>query len=1020
MKIHLHGRKFHKHLFLHRQSFLLRVVFLLPVLFLFALPVMAQNRTITGKVTDSKDGSPIPGVSIAAQGSTSGTVTDVNGNFKLTAPSSVKTISVSFIGYGKQQITVTDAPLNIALVASATALNEVAVVGVGYGTQRKKDVTGAVESIGAKDFNQGSVINPLSQINGKVAGVVITSAGGDPNSAVNIQIRGQTSISGNQQPLIVVDGVVLDDPNQFQMLQPGDIESYDILKDASATAIYGSRGANGVLLVTTKKGKAGKATIDYNGFVSIDNQSKYYDLLNASEYTTAITNLHDQQVAAGQPAINLPTYLKGGNTDWQKAITRTGITTSNNLSISGGTNGFNYRGSASYQNQEGIVLNSGKKQLGLRFNAEQKALDDKLDVTFGISNTSTDHRQINYDVFRDVFNSPPTYPIKNPDGSYNYFSDFAEGNAVAHALQTYNPNYEYLTIINSNINYTVIPGLIAGATGSINRDNYQGHFFAPVYPNETTINNASENNLNQNSYKGNLHINFDKTFGKNTLSATAVYEYNDYLTQGFSAGGNNYLVPEQQDNNLGAGNPTQQSIGSFKTEYKIVSLLGRVNYNYDGRFYATVSIRRDGSDKFGTNQQYGNFPSFDVAYRIKRDLLKDVSWIDDLKIRAGYGVVGNGDAIGPYQTQVLYGTQSRYYNPTNSAFQYPYAYLPSQNANPDLKWEERKGKNIGFDFSLFNGRLSGDFNYYNDRTENMLYPSYQVPTPPFFVNTIEANVGSLSNKGFEIALSGQILKGDGLNWSANGQITIPKTKILKLSGTYNGIPIAADQIASGFAQGRGLSSNPITFIQPDYAPYVFYLPHYTGADANGNQEFDGQTLAQNPNPKSRYIDPSEKFNYGLTNTFTYHNWSFNFFLRGVYGQKIFNNTLLDNETITRLPGNNTTREALTNGVKDSPFASDRWLEGASYLRLDNATLSYSFKNIPGIASLRVYFSTNNLFVITKYRGIDPEIATAPNTSVVAGGFSGIGQLPYIDASYGGYGYYPKTRSFVLGTSISLK
>ncbi len=983
----------------------------LALLCFFVLPAMAQNKVINGKVTDSKDGSPLTGVSVVAKGSNVGTVSGVDGSFKLTVSSSTTSIVLTYIGYDKQEVDVSNGgPVNVKLVNSSTNLNEVIVV--GYGSQQKKDVTGAVERITSKDFNGGSVQNPLSQIDGKVAGVVITSAGGDPNANVNIQIRGQTSISGNQQPLIVVDGVILDDPNNFQLIAPGDIASYDILKDVSATAIYGSRGANGVMLVTTKKGAAGKTTIDYNGFVGIDNQSKYFDLLNASEYTTAITNLHNQEVAANQPAINLSSYLKGGNTDWQKAITRTAVSQSNNLSISGGGKDFNYRASVNYQNQEGIVLNDGRKDLGFRFNGESKALNDKLDVTFGISNNSVTHDQINYDIFRDVFNSPPTYPVKNPDGSYNYFADFAEGNAVAHAVQTYNPNYEYLTILNATVNYTFFPGLVGGATGSVNRDNYQGHYFVPIFPNETNLNSASQDNINNNSYKGNFHLNYDKTFGKNTLSATAVYEYNDYLYSTFSAGGNNYLVPDEQDNNLGAGNPTQQSISSAKTEYKIISFLGRVNYNYNGEFYITASIRRDGSDKFGINHRWGNYPSGDIAYRIKKDLLSNVAWINDLKIRAGYGVVGNGDAINPYTSQVLYGTQTRYFDPTNSAFQYPFAYLPSQNANPDLRPERRTGRNVGFDFSLFGDRLTGDFNYYNDKTTDLLYPSYQVPTPPFFVNTIAANVGSLSNKGFEIALNGQAIKGNGLNWTIGGQITLPKTKIENLSGTYDGIPVSASRIAVGYAQGRGLSSNPISYLTPGYAPYVFYLPHYTGHDANGNQMFDGKTLAQNPNPQSYYINPAEKFNYGISNTFNYHNWSLNFLLRGVYGQKIFDNTLLDYETITRLPGNNVTKEALTNGIKDAPYASDKWLEGASYLRLDNATLGYSFKNAPGFQTLRVYLSANNLFVITKYKGQDPEVATALNTS--------IGQLPYIDANYGGYGYYPKVRSFVIGVNVSLK
>ena len=969
---------------------LLRVSFFALLCF-FVLPAMAQNKTVTGKVTDAKDGSPLPGVTITIKGTTNGTNSDVNGAFSLSVPSSGATLVVSFLGYTTQEVAAGDAPLNIKLQASATALNEVVVVGVGYGTQRKKDVTGAVESIGSKDFNQGAIINPLDQIQGKVAGLIITQQGGDPNNeGARIAIRGQTSISGDQSPLFVIDGVATSSGSQFQNLSPNDIESYDVLKDASATAIYGSRGANGVIIVTTKKGKAGRTSIDYNAYAGVSNQAKYFHLLNASEYSKAIEAI---------PGVTPSTYELGGNTDWQKAVTRSALTHSNNVAIAGGSNGFSYRGSINYEDQQGIVINTGKKQLGLRFNAEQKALNDKLDITLNISNTTVYRNQLgDGNVFNYfIFNAPPTYPVKNPDGSYYQFTDYNLANPVQHLNEITNKGTSYQTLANATVNYTLLPGLKVGVTGINIHDNTLTHYFYPTFKLEGNINNASQNSYNVNTYEANAHINFDKSFGKHTISATGVYEYNDFNNESFSASGADFAVPPLLDNNLGGGDPLKNLINSSKDEYKIISFLARVNYNYDNRFYVTASVRRDGSDKFGANHQWGTFPSVDVAYRFKKDLLSSVEWIDDIKLRAGYGVVGNSSALSPYQNIALYGTSGRYYD--GSTQSYPSIYTYRQNANPDLQWEERRGKNIGLDFALFNNRLTGGLNYYNDKTEHMLY-NYSVPTPPFFVNTIFANVGSMSNKGFEVSLAGQVLRGDGLNWNVNGQITFNKTKVINLSGTYAGFPVVSDQIITGSASGRGLSSYPITFIKPGQPLDVFYLPHYTGVNANGIEQFDGKTLAENPNPQKYYIDPNPKFNYGIANSFTYKNWSLNFFLRGVYGGKAFNNALLDFETATRLPSANTTREALTNGIKDGLQVSDLWLESTSFLRLDNASLGYTFKNVKGFSNLRVYVAGNNLFVITKYRGLDPEVSPSNH---------------YIDVNV-----YPEIRSFVIGTNISFK
>lgn len=960
---------------------------------LFVQPLMAQNKTVTGKVSDAKDGSALPGVSVVVKGSQVGTNTDANGQFKLSVPANGATLVFSFVGYTPKEVPATaGAPINVSLQSTSTALSEVVVVSVGYGSQRKKDVTGAVESISSKDFNQGAIVNPLSQIQGKVAGVNITQQGGNPNSEdAGISIRGQTSISGNQSPLFVIDGVATTGNSQFQNLSPADIESYDVLKDASATSIYGSRGANGVILVTTKKGRQGRAQIDYDGFVGFANQAKYYDLLNTAEYTKAV-----QDLAAKNPGINPTTYLKGGNVDWQRAIARTALTHNNNIAISGGANGFSYRGSVNYSLQEGTILNNARKQLGLRFNGEQRALNDKLVLSLNLSNTTVYRDQFTDRTVTDryIFNAPPTYPIYNADGSYNTFVDFDLANPLYHLLETYNKGTTYQTLANFSANYNILPSLKVGATGVYIHDNTLTHYFQPAFEGEGNLNTARQQSYNNNSYQSNVHIDYNESFGKHNISATAVYEYNDFLAESFSAQGYNYLVPTNLDNVLEGGDASRNQINSDKNEYKIISYLARVNYNYDNRFYLTASIRRDGSDKFGADHQYGTFPAVNVAYRFKKDLLNNLSWVDDIKLRLGYGKVGNSSALNPYQNITLYGAGQKYFDGGNSSFAYPNSYTYIQNGNRDLQWEERVGRNIGLDFSLFNNRLSGDINYYNDKTDKMLY-NYGVPTPPFFVNTIFANVGSLTNKGLEVALTGQPIKSQNFSWTVNGQITFNKTKITSLSGTYNGFTLSSDQIITSYASGRGLSSSQLTYIKPGYPIDVFYLKHFEGIDAQGNSILSDD---------SRYIDPNPKFNYGIGNNFNYNNWSLSFFFRGVYGQKVFNNPQLIFTTLSRLPSNNVTKDALTSGNTDVRI-SDRFLENASYLRLDNASLGYNFKTIKGISNLRVYVAGNNIALFTKYKGLDPEVAPVSH---------------YVDGNVGTIPTYPKSRSFVLGANVSFK
>ena len=837
-------------------------------------------------------------------------------------------------------------------------------IGYGYGEQPKKSVTGAVAASTPENFNQGAIFNPVDQLAGKIAGLTISETGGDPNQTASMNIRGQSSLFGNSSPLIVVDGVILADASQFQNIPPDNIASYTVLKDASAAAIYGLRGAHGAIIVTTKRGVAGRPVVSYTGLIGSSIQSKYYDLLNAAEYKNAISQIN------GSASI----YDKGANTDWQKAIGRTGIEQRNSLSLSGGSNSINYLGGVDYQNQQGIIQNNGKEQLGLQFNAGLKTLADKLDLKAGVQYVNTTRKFTDYSIFSYVPNAPPTYPVKNPDGSYFAFTDFNLANPVEHINQEVLGDKEHLTLINGSADYSITHDLKIGILGSADLNAVASAGFIPTFPIEGNASATSQSDEKTHSYNANVHINYDKTFGKSVLSLLGAYEYNDH-SYDFNYASTYANAPG--------------SSGSAKMDYKLRSIITRAAYNYDELFYATAILREDAQ-----SGQHGYFPSLSLAYRLKKDLFANAGWISDMKLRAGYGLTGNSTA---------------------------------QYSNPTLQWEKIHGTNIGLDFSLFKGRLSGDINYFNGQTKNSLV-LVALPSPPFAGNSTLANIGSLTNKGFEVSLSGLIISGHKLNWTAYGQITFMSTTTGNLAGQYtvNGqsYPLNASQTPEGYAEGRGLNSNPITFLKSGYGPYVFYLPHYTGVDAQGNQTFDGKTIPQNSNPQRYYTDPSPKFNYGITNSFDFGNWSLSFAMRGVYGQKIFNNTLLDIETITRLPQNNVTKEALTNGLKDAPVASDKWLENASFLRLDNATLGYSFKKVSFASVLRVFIAANNLFVITGYKGLDPEVRTQSSASgnvvLFGANTNGAQNQPYIDANYNGQGYYPIARTFSLGVNVSLK
>ncbi|MFI5193968.1 MAG: SusC/RagA family TonB-linked outer membrane protein [Chitinophagales bacterium] len=1001
----------------------LKKIMVFSLLFCFIISqTFAQTRRITGKVTNEK-GEPVAGATIQANGSGTGTSTDEKGEFALTVRSNARTLQISNIGYTTATVVIgASDQVSVSLAPENSTLNDVVVV--GYGTARRKDITGAVSSISSKDFNQGVVTTPMDAIQGKVPGLVVTKPDGDPNSNPIIRLRGQTSLIGQQAPLIVVDGIILDNYEMLSSIPPADIATFDFLKDASAASIYGSRGANGVILITTRKGKAGSIRLSYDGYGTLSKDAKYFALLNRDEYLKLAPANSDQ----------------GGNSDWQKAITQTGYTQSHSLGLSGGTGGFTYNGSVYYQDQKGIVINTGRKQLGVRLNLDQKAFNDKLDVQVNVLNTQTIHDNVDANIFYWAYNILPVTPEKvdgldNPIYNYNYLNPiWVQNNEYKKA--TDNLNQQSITV-----NYELLKGLKIGAFGNVSKFNTQYDYYLPTIPGAGTAinNNAFRYTSNNNSQKGDLHINYSGNFGKSSVTATGVYEYNYYEDDNYSASGAGFLVDGNQYNALQSGINSLQNISSYKEEFKLISFLARVTYNYDNRYSLTASIRRDGSSKFGPNYQNGYFPAVSAAWRISQEkFLKDVSWIDELKINAGYGVTGNSDAIGAYNTLLLLGGSVHTYDPTNQGNPWPVGYTPIQNPNTDLRWEERVGQNLGVEFSFLKSRITGGVSVFNDKTKNMLY-NYGVQTPPNFIGSVLANVGSMTNKGVELGINVAIIRQKDIDWTVGGQITTVHTRVTSLSGTWEGNPVATDHINTGAAGGQGLSFNPLTYLQVGYTPNVFYLPHFVGIDQSGNQLLDSAGVGKvgiNGNPTYYYVDPAPKFTYGINTGFRFRSWNLSAAFNGDYGQKIYDNARLNLANYaSRFPGLNVLKEAFTNGLKDAPTTSDYWLEKASFLRLQSLTIGYTFPHVAGLENLRVYASGNNLFVITPYKGLDPEISpvggaggTRANIGNLAtsirgpyGGLGGAGSgQAYIDNNYAGSGFYPRARSFTIGVSVTVK
>ena len=985
------------------------------VFFLLCSTVMLAQNKVSGTVVDAS-GEPLIGVSVLEDGTTNGGITDFDGKFTLTVKSGAK-LTFSYVGYTSQTLAAANG-MKVTLQEDNTVLNEVVVV--GYGTMRRKDVTSSITTVQAKDLNKGVFSDPASMLQGKVAGLTVTTSG-DPNGTPSITLRGASSLreGAAMQPYYVIDGIPGVD---ISMVSPDDIESIDVLRDATATAIYGSKAANGVIIITTKTGgKTERTNVSYNGYVAFDKVSKTLDVASANDIRNYVkANGIDYA------------YDKSANTDWQKEVLRTGVSHNHNLSINGGGAKTKYMASINFMDRQGVVDGSHMNRLNIRSLLSSKVLKERLELSVGLNamygknenmsmgkggNGSGNEGKSVLDAM-NYFN--PTIPIKNADGTWST----GDGSA----------NYNPLSIINEDPSETIwkrnqivakaslkiIEGLVWNANYSF--DHFQSTF-SSYHSHSTQLvpYNAYNGTANRSTYFGNNHtfetyVNYDQTFAKvHKLALMAGYSWEERNTgDGFGLTVHNFFDDYLKWNQLtyaGAidGMPAVQS--GTKEKIRNISFYGRVSYSYNSRYMLQATIRRDGSSVFADGHRWGTFPSVSAAWNVTEEpFMANQKVFDNLKLRLGYGVSGNALGFGAYSGVATYGA-------TGTTFVYngnSWAILGATKlANPDLKWESTGMFNVGLDYGFLNNRINGSIEFYHKKTKDLIW-NYPVSTVIYPFDTIAANVGEITNKGIEFTINFDAIRTKNFNWMTTLNLSHNKNTVDKLSNdkfqtsTFaQGDPMVAGVSANGYTQ-RVIEGEPLG---------TFYLYEYAGTgsdgkatyyvrDANGNKT--GETTSS-PEYKDRYIagNAQPKLTFGWNNTLSLKNWTMTLFFTGVLGNKIYNGSRAHYTAPDFFAGG---KNVLKEFITDRPYSdnlsnipSDRFLEKGDYLRLQTLTLGYTFDKLGDwLQSLQIYATCNNVFTITGYKGLDPEVR-----------MDGID--PGVDYRWS---TYPHTRTFMAGLRVN--
>ena len=978
----------------------------------------ASSDKVSGKITD-ESGQPLPGVSVLVKGTKQATITDDNGSYVINSIPKNGVLQFSFIGMLTYEVKVgSQSVINVALQDASKGLSEVVVV--GYGTTTKKGLVSAVASVKPEDMNKGAITDVGQLLQGKAAGLNITVSG-DPTRKSSVILRGASTLNSSMEPFYVIDGIPGGD---ISLIAPDDIESIDVLKDASATSIYGNRGANGVIMITTKKGKKGKTHISYNGYAGIENVSNSLKLMNASQIRNFAT-------ATGQ---NL-TEDTGADTDWQKEIQRgTAFSTNHNLSFSGGSDHSTYSASINYTNKQGIIKESNQNKVIARMTFDQMAFDDKVKFGLSVANAkvTSDYVPQLGEVLLQAASHLPTSPVKNGDGTYfenytksGYFNPAAIINYGQDQTKNNNLMASFTTNVKLPFGFTYDLSLSYQNYSSLHGEYYDSYLYAyngSVFYNnpeppatKSIVTFGKGGTALRNTYQTTNQVlenwfTWSKAFGAHSVNAVLGYSYqDDVYGDGFQATNINFPVNTVGFNNLALGN--YSAISGAKVDFgsdqaysktRMISYFGRLNYNFNDKYYLQGSLRRDGGSVFGKNYQWGYFPSVGLSWRAGQEkFIQDLNIFEDLKIRASYGVTGNSTGFNAYTAQFLSGSMGNFYANGSSVM----SYGPNKAANADLKWEKTATANIGADVSVLKGRLSFTFDLYNKNTTDMIYwynaDILLVPAGGLF-----ANGGSMNNKGVELSVTAVPVKTNDFTWKTSFNVAHNKNTITSLSNPYFA---GGDSIRYTQPDGAGQTASTLQIRQKGHPLGQFFTLIYEGKNSAGVSQYlakDG-SLTTNPTQSDyRYAgSPQPKLNYGWTNTFTYKSLDLSVFFRGVYGNKIFNATRADLFRPTTVAFTNILVDAGNESVKDfnAYKYSSRFIEDGSYLRLENLTLGYTFKSpVKYIESLRLYGTVNNLFVITKYTGVDPEVNQG-------------GMAPGIDSN----NFYPKTRTVLFGLNIIL-
>ncbi|NDV94686.1 TonB-dependent receptor [Dysgonomonas sp. 521] len=963
-----------------------------------SIQVLAQNVTATGVVTDENN-DPLAGVTVKVEGNaTTGTMTDIDGNFELSCPSG-SVLEFSYIGFNPLKAAA-QKDMKIILTENAIALKETVIVGVGYGTMRKSDLTGAIASVGQEDLRKGVITSAEQVLQGKVSGLSVVQSSGDPSQGASIRLRGGTSLSASNSPLVVVDGIPGVDMNT---VQPSEIVSIDVLKDASSAAIYGSRGANGVIIITTSRSSSEeRRSIQYNGYAAIGYVSKHMDLLSANQWRAYVRE-NDVKGATDY----------GGDTDWQKELERTAFTHSHNIYFSNVGKESGYSASITYLNSEGVIKKNSLNRLAGSISAHQYGLNKRLKLEAGITGTTDSWHPIDSRIYERMTNLNPTVPVKDQNGKFTSIDGTNTENPVELNTNRTADDTRHRFLGYGKIELDVIDGLKASANLSYEYNSHQTRFYLPTY---AVMEGQAEKGRGQRAladYKNlqlETYLTYDKEFNKiHKLNLMGGYSYLKNMYEGFGAFRRGFDSDMFLYNNLAAGSDYRQGdVYSYKGEATLISFFGRVNYNLLNKYMVTATLRNDGSSRFGANNKWGLFPSVSAAWRISDEAFMEgtSSWLDNLKLRVGYGVTGNQDGLGEYKSlSILSASGSAYYDAATGTWKNSYA--PNQNTNADLKWESTEQFNLGLDFTLFN-RVTGSLELYSKKTKDLLW-TYLVPTPPYLYNQMLANVGSLSNKGVELSLSSNIIKTKDFSWGVNLTASYNKQEITKLSN--------AEYSTTGFPAGslhglRGFSGVYSQYITEGYPLGAFFGPKCLGLDEEGKYIFKTDEQGE---VVSEYLGSAQpKVNLGIAMDFSYKDFDLNIAGYGMFGQKVLNATTMSMYDPTRLGGNQNVPDSyITSGITSSPAYSDYWVENGSFFRLQSVTLGYTLPvNLKktGFDKIRFYVTGENLFVITGYTGIDPEVGINLNRD----SNGNITTSPGIDI----YDSYPRPRTFSFGVNLS--